>query len=436
MSLISLRCRARARHSLLARTAQATFRPLVGCLLLLAITSAPARAAPLTLTAAETRLMAGNPALAGAEQRIRALQRQADAATRLPDPKVSLDASNLPTNNFSLTQQATTMLSVGVSQEFPAFGKLALQGRSLQAQASEQRYGRAAQRAVLALALRRAWLAAVYTRKAATIVREQQGLAAQSEQASLASYRSARIPQSDVLRAKLALEELRNDLDVLRADESAQLARIAQLLGVERAPDIDGHWPDLSAPPADPQAALASQPLLQQARAKVHANAIAVRLARKAYEPSFTVGASYGKSFMPGSPNFVSVGVSFNVPLFAGRRIDDEVDVAGARELEARFAEQDQRLALVRQMRDAQARWRSLRDKWSRETTRMLPLARQAQRATLSAYASGQGSLGDVLKAQQAVFTTQIQVLQDRRDLLATQAELDYLTQAPQEGQP
>ena len=436
MFLISRRRRARARRLLLPRTARVTSCSLACGLLLLAITSAPARAAPLTLAAAEAHLTAGNPALAATEQRIRALQRQADAATRLPDPKVSLDASNLPTNSFSLTQQVTTMLSVGVSQEFPASGKLALQGESLQAQASEERYGREVQRAELVLALRRAWLAAVYTRKAQAIVREQETLAAQSEQTALASYRSARSPQSDVLRARLAIEELRNDLDALGADESAELARIAQFLGAERIPDIDGHWPDISEPPSDLEAGLAYQPLLQQAREKVRANEIAVRLAKKAYEPSFTVGASYGKSFMPGSPNFVSVGVSFNVPLFAGRRIGDEVDAVGARELEARFDEQDQRLALVRQMRDAQARWRSLHDKWSRETARVLPLAREALHAALSAYASGRTSLGDVLKAQQSVFTTEIQVLRDRRELLATQAELDYLTQAPQEAQP
>ncbi len=231
MFLISRRRRARARRLLLPRTARVTSCSLACGLLLLAITSAPARAAPLTLAAAEAHLTAGNPALAATEQRIRALQRQADAATRLPDPKVSLDASNLPTNSFSLTQQVTTMLSVGVSQEFPASGKLALQGESLRAQASEERYGREVQRAELVLALRRAWLAAIYTRKAQAIVREQEALAAQNEQAALAAYRSARSPQSDVLRARLAIEELRNDLDALGADESAELARIAQFLG-------------------------------------------------------------------------------------------------------------------------------------------------------------------------------------------------------------
>ena len=43
--------------------------------------------------------------------------------------------------------------------------------------------------------------------------------------------------------------------------------------------------------------------------------------------------------------------------------------------------------------------------------------------------------MSDVLKAQQAVFALELQTLQQRRDLLATQAELDYLT-TPSEQQP
>ncbi len=428
--------RTRARRKGSVGAARPTLQPVAWTVLAIGIAAGSAQAEPLTLAAAEARLTRDNPSLAAAAQRIRALQSRADAATRLPDPKVSVDAVNLPTNSFSLTQQGMTMLSFGVSQDFPAIGQLELKGRQLHAEAAGQHYGREASRAELVLGLRRAWLAAVYTIKAEAVVEQQERLARENESSVLADYRAAKTPQSDVLGARLAVEQLRNDLTTLHADEAAELARIAEYMGGGQPPDIVADWPDLPQPGADAQAGLARQPLVRQAGAKVRAAEIGVRLAKKAYEPAFSLGASYGKSFVPGSPNFFSAGISFSVPLFAGRRIGDEVDAAGAQVMEARFAEQDQRLALIQEIRSATARWQSAHATWSRETTRMLPLARDALRATLATYASAQTGLGEVLKAQQAVFTTQMRALQERRDQLAAQARLDELTTRSTEQQP
>ncbi len=395
-----------------------------------------ASAATLTLAAAEARLARSNPALAASEQRIHALDKRADAATRLPDPKVSLDAVNLPSNSFSLTQQGMTMLSFGISQEFPPIGKLGLQGRELHIQATGLRYARQESRADLVVQLRRAWFDAVYVLKAESVVREQQALAQANERFALAAYRSGRGSQGDVLQARFESGQLHNDLDVLIADESAARARIAAILGGTQLPDIVPQWPELAPIDVNAETGLARQPLLQQARAKVQAAEIGVQLAKKEYEPSISVGASYGKSFVPGSPNFVSAGISFQVPLFAGRRIADDVDAAGARVMEARFALQDQRQALIRDIRSTSARRASLQDQWSRESTHLLPLAHERLRATLAAYTSAQASLGDVIAAQQSVFTTEMQALRDRRDLLVAQAQLDNLTTRVTEQQP
>lgn len=402
---------------------------------LLASVAAQAQDAPLTLGAAEAQLAQANPSLAAATQRIRALQHQAAAATHLPDPHVSFDAVNLPTNSFSLTQQGMTMLSVGVSQSFPPSGKLALEGSKLQAQASEQRFSREAKRAQLVLALRRAWLVAVYTRQAMATVQRQQSLARGIVDAAMASYRAGSGAQSDVLRARLAEDELRNDQSALAADEAAALADIAQALGSEHAPQIDPAWPNLAPGAMTPEQAPPDQPLLRLAQAKVLTAQAGVQVAKTDFRPSITVGASYGKSFVPGSPNYFSAGVSMNLPIFSSHRLDQELDSARAQVMQARYDEQDQRLALQQQIRSATARMRSQQEKWQRLRAQMLPLAHEAYASTLTAYSNGRASMSDVLKAQQAVFALELQTLQLRRDLLATQAELDYLT-TPSEQQP
>ena len=434
MSFILQCCRAQARPLSSARAERPAAIPVLVGLLLLAGLAAPTQAARLTLGAAEAQLARSNPSLAAAAQRIRAIQHQAAAATQLPDPHVSLDAVNLPTNSFSLTQQSMTMLSCGVSQSFPPIGKLALEGNKLQAQAAEQHFSREAKQAQLVLALRRAWLVAVYTRQAMAAAQRQQTLARENVDAAMASYRAGNAAQSDVLRARLAEDELRNDQTALAADEAVALADIAQALGSDQTPQIDPDWPSLSSGAANPTQAPATQPLMSMAQAKVRIAQARVQVAKKDYLPEITVGASYGKSFFPGSPNFFSAGVSMNLPIFSSRRLDQELDSARAQVMESRYDEQDQRLALQQQIRAATARMRSQQEKWQRLHAQMLPLAHEAYDSTLSAYSNGRASMSDVLKAQQAVFALEIQTLQQRRDLLGTQAKLDYLT-TPSERQ-
>ena len=429
--------RAPSRRSRAVRPSRQSAVVTLGCLLgvWLAGLALPAHAAPLTLAEAEARLARSNPGLAAAAQRIAALEHQAVAATQLPDPHLSLDAVNLPTNSFSLTQQGMTMLSVGVSQSFPPFGKLNLEGDKLQAQATDQHYSREAKRAELIFGLRQAWLSAVYARQAVKTVRRQEDLAHENERAAMAAYRAGTAPQSDVLRARLAAAELRNDRSALAADEATALARIAQYLGTDQTPDIDPDWPSLSGALTGSKVLPSTQPLLRMAQAKVQVAQVDVQMAKKNFLPEITVGASYGKSFFPGSPNFFSAGVSMNLPIFSTHRLDQELDSARAQVMEARYNEQDQRLALLQQIRSAAARENSLQEKWTRMTAEMLPLARATFDSTLTAYTNGRASMGDVLKTQQAVFAIELQTLQDRRDLLATQAELDELT-TPSEQQP
>ena len=384
--------------------------------------------APLTLGEAEAQLARSNLSLAAATQRISALQHQALAATQLPDPHLSFDAVNLPTNNFSLTQQGMTMLSVGVSQSIPPPGKLALEGAKLKAEAAGQQFSREAKRAQLILAMRRAWLSAVYIRQAMESVRRQQALARENVAAAMASYRSGTGSQSDLLRARLAEEELRNDQSALAANEATSLADIAQYLGSDQTQDIDPGWPRLSPVATTSGDVPSTQPLLRLAQAKVQIAQAGVRVAKTDFLPAITLSASYGKSFFPGSPNYFSAGVSMNLPIFSHYRLNQELDSTRAQVMEARYDEQDQRLALLQQIRAARARYRSLHEKWKRMSTHMLPLAHAAFDSTLKAYTNGRATMSEVLKTQQAVFAIELQTLQQRRDLLATQAEFDYLT--------
>ncbi len=116
---------------------QRTFRHIACVLIasscLVALTSANAQApespaasvevAMLTLDRAVEIALQNNPGLAGLRARADAMRTMPSQAGALPDPILSLNAMNLPTDTFDLDQEPMTQIQLALSQSFPFPGK-------------------------------------------------------------------------------------------------------------------------------------------------------------------------------------------------------------------------------------------------------------------------------------------------------------------------
>ncbi|MBU2739665.1 TolC family protein [Acidithiobacillus concretivorus] len=403
-------------------------RLLAGIVLCCSTTTACAD--PLSLQNAQTIALRQNPGLGALTQKIVELKHQAVSVAQLPDPHLSLGAENLPLNSFSMNQQQMSMLSVGLSQTFPSFGKLGLESRQTRVEAAAATDTLQGQSAELVLLLRRVWLQALYTDKVIMTVRHQEQLQAESVQAALALYRSARGSEANVLRAQLARDDLANDIIKLQAERTHYLAQIAQILNLSKPPSIQNRWPHLPSPKTlrTAEARLMGQPLLRSAQAQSRAAQIGVQIAQRSYWPNVTVSAAYGQDFHPGSPNWLSVGVNLSLPIFPEDRQAQNVDSARAKALQAQYRYDDQHLVLIQRLRSTFARYTALKKEWTRTDERLLPKAQQAFSATLAAYTSGQAHMDAVLRTQNVVLRYALTRLQYRRDLALSVAEMDFLT--------
>ncbi len=403
---------------------------LAGVLLFFSTTAACA--APLSLHNAEAIALRQNPGLGALTQEIAELKHKAVSVAQLPDPHLSLGADDLPINSFSMNQQQMSMLSVGLSQTFPSFGKLGLEGQQTKVEVQAAKDTLQGQSAELVLLLRRAWLQTLYTEDAVATVRHQEQLQAESVQAALALYRSAQGSEANVLRAQLAREGLANDISKLEAERTRGLAQIAQILNLPTPPVIQNRWPTLPSPQtlSAAESQLLEQPFLRSAQAQTQAAQMGVQVAKRSYWPNVTVSTAYGQDFHPGSPNWLSVGVNLSLPIFPEDRQDQDVDAARAKALQAQYRFDDQHLALIQQLRSTFARYAALKKEWTRTDERLLPTARHAFSATLAAYASERAKMGAVLRTQKDVLNYALTRLQYHRDLLLSIAELDYLTNA------
>ncbi len=397
----------------------------------------PADAAPrLSLAQAEALAVRVNPDLDGLRQAAAGLRHAAVAVGELPDPRLSLRAQNVPLNRFSMSQQQMSVVQFGVSQAFPPWGELAARRRKASFTARAAVENDRERRAEIIFLLRQAWFAALYAHKAAIAVLHEERLAQETLAAARARYRTGRAPLADVLRAELAVDALRNRADRLHASGAAARARIAQILARSQPPPLDTQWPVWHAPGlAAVTARVARQPALLAARDKWRAARAAVGIAKSAYWPAITVEAAYGEDFFPGSPNWLSIGLSFSLPIFPAERQDQGLDAARARSLEAQYRYEDQNLALERRLRSAESLYAALKRELARTERSLLPTAQAAFSAAVDAYATGRLGMTAVLAAQKRVLEYALLRLNDRKDLETVAAEIRWLTTQRPEGE-
>ncbi len=147
-------------------------------------------------------------------------------------------------------------------------------------------------------------------------------------------------------------------------------------------------------------------------------------------EPQWTVNASYGYRDNPPSgadrPDFLSVGVAFDLPLFTDDRQDQQVQSAIASTEAIRT---EKALALRRMVADFEAqRAQLLRLDERRQLyrTRLLKEMQEQAEAALTAYTNDDGDFAEVVRARIAELNAQIDALDIEGARLGSISELNY----------
>ena len=142
--------------------------PLLGMLTVGSIgVSQPITAQPeLSLEQAVLLAHEHDPWLEKSRYREQAVAAQSVAAGTLPDPIVSLNFANLPTDSFDFAQEPMTQLVVGVSQMLPRGDTRALTRRQLSEQRAQHPLIRSDRLAKITVAVSQLWLESYRSRQA------------------------------------------------------------------------------------------------------------------------------------------------------------------------------------------------------------------------------------------------------------------------------
>ena len=270
--------------------------------------------------------MEKRPELAQVRAQIRAEQERVPQANVLPDPILALGIQNDGFSGIQIGKMETSYVSIMASQTFPWAGKRGLRGEVVGLGKREAEAD--LQRVLLSVAadVDRAYLDLLLVRDQIRLFAKLESLWAQSEGIARVRYESGETAQSDLLRAQLQRNRLRQQRWALLAEEHRRIAILNRLRGHPLTDPIlttrtlaDLPDPALPDPDQAVKAAESASPELKKAMLAGEQADRRVALASRERWPDVTVNAGImprGGSF----PTMWQAGVAINLPVWSAQK--------------------------------------------------------------------------------------------------------------------
>jgi outer membrane protein, heavy metal efflux system len=362
--------------------------------------------------------MKNNPELEAAFYQWRTALEQVPQVRTLPDPMASF--------SIVLDQVEREAEYMGerytLSQTFPWFGKLSLEGEMAVAMADAAAQQLEAVRLQLIDRVSRAHAEYVYAHRAVGIARENSALLVRLESVTREMFRGGLANLSEVSRAQMEIGRLDDQvrsledlLEVAAAELNAALGRPAHAslpavtdMSATPSPQAVSALPEFS----DQQwLSLARQhnPQLAAARHQTQQQRQAVARARRNYYPDITVGVEYARDGSArvammdgGGADMLAVMFSVNLPIWRGKYD------AGVREMQARHDAVNRDLEgqanrLEADLKVALYTYRDSLRKMALYGDTLRPLAQQTLSTTEAAYRTGNAGFSDLIDAQRVL---------------------------------
>ncbi|KVF24568.1 MULTISPECIES: TolC family protein [Burkholderia] len=396
---------------------------------LLVAGAAHAQQPPFTLDAALQSATDHSASMQAAQASVRASSEAAVKAGQLPDPMLKAGIDNLPVNGgqrFTVGQDFMTMRRIGIEQEWVSGDKRRLRSALANEQVGRERAGYLAQLASVRQQTATAWLNAVYAKQALALQQALLDHMNHELDATKASYRGAKASAADVVQARAMLAQTQDQWLKARQVYQTALIALSRWTAVP-ASDVTGTppAPESFVSSLPPDELRVSQPALITAADDIAVAEADTAVANSERRPNWTWEVAYQQRGGAYS-NMVSVGVTIPLPL--NRRNRQNRDVAEKAELatKARLMYEDTLRQVQADIRTQSETLASGRERIANLSTSLLPAADQRVQLADAAYRAGTGSLADTFAARRAQLDAQLQMLDLRRDVSQTWAQLEY----------
>ncbi|MCU4677275.1 TolC family protein [Catenovulum sp. 2E275] len=380
------------------------------------------------------------------QQQELALQAQSSAENTLPNPKMSLNLMNLPTDSWQFNQQAMTQMSIGISQTFNRGDSAQIQQNLLSTQANMHPLMRQARQAQVKQTVGLLWLDAYLAKQNIEIIQASESLFEQMADIATAHYSTAQVNtrQQDVIRAQLERTQLQDQQFQYQQNLQSALGQLRGWIAPQNeAVVIADNLPRLNEQVAEKlllsNLSQRSQSLFTELNQHPNIKLIdlqqdianqKVSLKQQAYKPQWAVSANYGyRADAPDSSprsDFFSIGVSFDLPVFNQGSLDKAVD---AQIYQTEAVKTQKRLVLKQFFGQLQAELEKLKQLTARHDlyqTNLLNQFEEQAEAALTAYTNDDGDFAEVVRSRIAQLNSQMAALKIQTDILKSWLKIEY----------
>lgn len=379
--------------------------------------------------------LANNPELAAMQAQWEQARHKILQVRSLEDPMLSFAFSNYPIDSFASDDTPMTGNELRLAQKFPFPGKLAAQENLAAEKAAWYRAVYLDARHQVARQVKDAWYRLYFQDRAIAVVERNLALVDEVIRLTETRYEVGRGLQQDVLKAHVERTRLHDQLIQLQQQRISTLADLNTQLGrptttpVETPAEIEWVQVELSLEGLRDSAAT-HRPMFDAYRALAERFQAERRVAELNYKPDLTLWAGYrfrDDNLPDGGTDFVSAGVSLNLPIYRARR-DAAVAEAGAGLRAAQRQFDNFRNKVHFNVDDAFSRMAEKQEQTVLYHEGLIPQATQAFHAAMSAYQVGQVEFLTLLDALMKLYSYELDYFRYQSDYLRSVARLEAET--------
>ncbi|MCK5425997.1 MAG: TolC family protein [Emcibacter sp.] len=368
------------------------------------------------------------PAIIASLARAESIRAASQSESALPDPKIKLGLVNFPASSFDFNREPMSHIKLGLHQEIPSGTRRRLIRERGQDTGKMFEHQATAEQLLIIRKVRRLWIQLLFTNHADLILLERKEKLQELTNSLEGKYLSGKSSSQNLLLLEAEMALLDDKQEQLAEEENITRLKLARYIGDKAMMSSPiGPYSQLPEPTilSGLEDNLFNHPALQQHTAKIRAEGRAIGLAREDYKPNWGFDVGYGFR-SGGRSDLLTAMVTFDIPIFTGRRQDKKLYSAQKLKQAAVLTQAAIAEDMRRNLKVAFEKWRRTSKRLTLYETHILERTQAAAKAAEKSYATGSSSYDDMIRIFLGELDVRLKIEELKMITAQAQADLAY----------
>lgn len=365
------------------------------------------------------------------------LEQKAQVSGEYADPMLNFGLFNLPSDDFSITQNPTTQFRVGIKQKIPRGSILGLKRDEKLSLSNAQKFKSDNILLQVTKSTRLAYVNLYKQTQLYDILRERSSNLMKLVGIAEQQFANGLATQQAIINAQLQVSTLDDKLMLVKDSKKQAENQLMRWTG-----DLSGDELLLQLPELNKLVVLdkdqfvtkilPTHPAIEQITALINSEQDKLSISQEMKKPGWTVGFEYRKRFgdnpdLTGRSDMLAMTASLDLPIFKNKK---QNKIVRSNELQIQAVEQA-RLDAVKKLSTSYVisndKIKSVGERYKHYKEKILSKAQENSQAALYVYQNGNSNLDNLLIAENLLLDARVAILNLQMQILIINAQLHYL---------